>query len=122
MPVKYRFDPKIVIIEMTGEYSLDELRTTILNALADSARPADSFLLINLSDSQSIYSRSSEDVRAMANFVGSLGKRFNNRIAFVAPDDLPFGLMRMGSVGSEDLGIESRVFRAFAEARKWLLS
>jgi len=120
MPVKYRFDSKIVIMEMVGEYSIDELRTTILNALADPERPASSFLLMNMTESKSIYNRSSDDVRAMANFVGSLGKRFNNRIAFVAPGDLPYGLARMGSAGAEDLGIEARVFRAFDEARKWL--
>ena len=120
MPVKYRFDSNIVVVEMIGEYSLDDLRATILNSLADSERPASSFLLMNMTESKSIYNRSSDDVRAMANFVGSLGKRFNNRIAFVAPDDLPYGLMRMGSAGAEDLGIAARVFRAIDEARKWL--
>ena len=120
MPVKYRFDSNIVVVEMIGEYSLDDLRATILNSLADSERPASSFLLMNMTESKSIYNRSSDDVRAMANFVGSLGKQFNNRIAFVAPGDLPYGLMRMGSAGAEDLGIEARVFRAIDEARKWL--
>ena len=118
----YRFDSNIVVIEMVGEYSMDDLRATILNSLADSECPANSFLLINAGESRSIYNRSSENLKTMARFVASLGKRFNNRIALVAQDDLPYGLMRMSSVGSEERGIESEVFRTFTEARKWLLS
>jgi hypothetical protein len=122
LPVTYRFDSKIVVIEMVGECSMDDFRATVLNSLADSERPADSFLLIDLSESQSIYNRSSEDIRTMARFVASLGKWYNNRIALLAPDDLAYGLMRMGSVGSEERGIKSEVFRTFDEARNWLLS
>ena len=107
---------------MVGEYSMDELRTTILSSLADAKCPANPFLLINLGESRSIYNRSSEDIKIMALFVASLGKRFNNRVALVAPDDLPFGLMRMSSVGSEERGITAEVFRTFAKAREWLMS
>jgi hypothetical protein len=107
---------------MVGEYSMDDIRTTFLNSLADSECPTNAVLLVNFSESRSIYKRSSQEVKTMARFVASLGKRFNNRIAFVAPDDLPYGLARMGSVGSEERGIKSEVFRTFAEARKWLLS
>jgi hypothetical protein len=122
MPVRYRFDSNIVVIEMVEEYTTNDVRTTILNALADSARPPNSYLLINLMDSRSIYDRSSEDIKVMANFVGSLGNRFNNRIALVAPNDLIYGPMRMGSVGAEERGVKSEIFRTFEEARKWLLS
>jgi hypothetical protein len=122
MPVTYRFDSNIVIIELAGEYSMDDIRTTILNSLADSMCPATPFILINLSDSRSIYNRSPENVITMARSLASLAKRFNNRIALVAPKDLPYGLMRMGSVFSEEMGFEPKVFRTFDEARKWLLS
>jgi hypothetical protein len=121
MPVNYRFDSDIVVVEMVDEYSMDDLRTTILNSLADSECPANPFLLINLAESKSIHNRSSENIRTMSRFVASLGKRFNNRIALVAPDDLTFGLARMGSAGSEERGIKSEVFRTLAEARTWLL-
>lgn len=57
----------------------------------------------------------------MAQFIASLGSIFHNRIALVAPADLPYGFMRMGSVGSEERGIESNVFRNMADARTWLL-
>ena len=122
MPVQYRFDSHIVIIEAIGEYSMADLRTTILNSLADSKCPANSVLLINLTESKSIYNRTTEDVSAMARFVATLGNRFHNRLALVASDNLPFGLMRMSSVGSEEQGITSRVFRTLPDARKWMLS
>ncbi len=121
MPVQYRFDSNIVVIEAIGEYSMEEFRTTLLDSLNDSQRPASSFLLIDLTQSVSIYNRSSEDIKTMARFVASQGDRFNNRIAMVGPNDLPYGMMRMGSAGSERRGIEARVFRSLAEARKWLL-
>jgi len=122
MSVEYRFDSNIVVMEMAGEYSLDDIRIAIVNSLADPACPANSFLLINLTNSQSILTRSSEDVKTMAHFVASLGERFHNRIALVAPGDLPFGQMRMSSVGAEERGIQAEVFRSFIKARAWLLS
>jgi hypothetical protein len=122
MPVTYRFESSILIIEMVCEYSLDEIHQTILNALADSGRPAHSCLLINLTESQSIYKRSQVELQSVAKFLASLADRFNNRIAFVSSKDLSYGLARMISVGSEDIGIKTAVFRTIAEARKWLLS
>jgi len=122
MPVNYQFDSHIVVIDMVGEYSMDDIRTTILNSLADTMCPVNPFILMNLSESRSIYNRSPEDVITMARSLASLSNRFNNRIALVAPKDLMYGLMRMGSVFTEETGFEPKVFRAFAEARKWLLS
>ena len=122
MPATYRFDDRIVVLELIGQYTMDEIRATILNSLADSGRPANSYLLIDLGRSRSIHDRTSDEIRSMANFIGTLGERFNNRIALVGPSDFTFGLARMGSVGSEERGIQSEVFRSVAEARKWLLS
>ena len=122
MPVTYRFDSNIVIIEMAGEYSLSDIRNSILTSLADSTCPSSPFILVNLSESRSIYTRSSEDIKSMVRSLASLVERFNNRIAFVTPNDLLYGLMRMGSVFSEDKGMKTQVFRSFEDARKWLLS
>lgn len=72
MPVTYRFDSNIVIIEMVGEYSLNEIPATILNSLADSHCPANPSILIDLTESLSIYKRSSEDVATMARSLVSL--------------------------------------------------
>jgi hypothetical protein len=107
---------------MVGEYSTGEVRSTILNSLSDPQCPTNPSLLINLAESISIRSRSSDDIRTMADFVSSLRKRFNKRIALVVSNDLAYGLMRMSSAGSEERGIETEVFRKIDDAREWLLS
>ena len=122
MPVTYRFDLHIVVIELVGEYSMGDISTVILNSLADPACPGKPVILIDLSKSLSIHERSSEDVIHVARSLTSLAKRFHNRVALVAPEDYSYGLMRMGSVFSAMVGFEPEVFRTYADARKWLLS
>ena len=122
MPVTYRFDSKIVVIEMVDEYSIDDLHAAVLNSLADSECPVKPSILFNLTESRSIHTRSSEEVKASAISLASLGKHFSNRIALVASTDLAYGLMRMGSVFAEEEGAKPQVFRTFVEAWKWLSS
>ena len=122
MPVIYRFDTSIVILELVGEYTMGDIPATIKKALADSQCPSQPCILTDLSESLSISKRSSDDVIAMALSLVSLGKHFNNRIALVAPNNLPYGLMRMGAVFSEEHGMKVEIFRNYADARKWLLS
>ncbi len=122
MPVTHRFDSNIIIIEMFGEYSINDVRATILSSLADAGGKGELFLLFNFGESRSMYVRSSEDVNTMVNFITSLANRFSNRLAFVSSYELPYGLMRFISVKSGSCGIDSEVFRTYAEARDWLLS
>ncbi len=122
MPVNYRFDNCIVVVELVGEYSTDELRSAFLNSISDPKRPEHSCLLIDSTESRSIRTRSSAEIKSMARFLETLGEHFNNRIAMVAPEDAPFGLMRMGSAEAEERGVQYDVFRSFAEAREWLLA
>lgn len=122
MPVSYRFDSNIIIIEMIGEYSVADLRATILNSFDDPDCPKNPTLMIDLSKSSSIYQRTSASVNAMAGFIASYGNKFNHRIALVAPDDLTYGLMRMSSAPADLHGIEVEISRTYEKAREWLLS
>ena len=122
MPATYRFDSTIIVVELVGEYSIDDLRTAILTSLNDPRCPNNASLMIDLSKSQSIHERSSTSVNAMATFIGSFGKKYNNRLAIVVPDDLTFGLMRMSSISADSYGIELKIFRDYTEARTWLLA
>jgi hypothetical protein len=121
MPVTHRFDSNIIVIELVGEYSIDDLRTTVLKSFIDPLCPKDPKLLIDLSQSQSIQQRSSGSINAMGTFIGSYGKKFNYRLAIVVPDDYTFGLMRMSSVTADSVGVEVNIFLAYDEARAWLL-
>ena len=120
MPVEYRYEPSIVVIEMIGEYSLQELSQTILNSLSDSNCPAEPFMLLDISRSTSINNRSNQQIQSITQLIISLKGRIGNKIALVALKDLPYGLMRMSSVGSEDRGFESKVFRDIKQAIQWL--
>lgn len=121
MPVTYHYDTNIVVLALVGEYSVDELHSALLKSLEDPQCPSKPCLLIDLTASESIQKRSSDQVNSMARFVGSLGQRFSNRIAMVASRDLHFGLVRMGSAGAEERGVHTEVFRNIQDARKWLL-
>ena len=122
MPVSHHFDSNIVVIEMIGEYSVKDLRTVIINSFADPLCPKNPILMIDLGRSKSIYERSSQTINAMAAFIATYGKKFNNRLALVAPDDLTFGLMRMSSVSADSFGVDVIIFRTYNEARKWLIN
>jgi hypothetical protein len=106
---------------MIGEYSVNDLRMTVLKSFEDPERPKKPTLMIDLSKSQSISKRSSTIINEVAAFIASFGKRFNNRLALVAPDDLTYGLMRMSSAPADSFGINVEIFRTYEEARKWLL-
>lgn len=122
MSVNYRYDSNIIVVYMTGEYSINDLRTTLLNSFADSKRPPGSFLLFDFGDTQSVHTRSTEEIQTMAEFISSMGNRYNNRLAIVSSHELPHILKRFLSAESEIRGIEANVFRAYDEAREWLLS
>jgi hypothetical protein len=107
---------------MAGEYSINDLQTTLLNSLADSERPPDSFLLFNFGEAQSIHYKSTHEIQSMAEFIASLGNRYNDRLAIASSYDLPYVLQRFVSVKSGSYGIDSEVFHSYDEAREWLVS
>ncbi len=119
MPVRYRFDSGIIVIEMIGEYPIDDIRQTFLKSLSDPACPPDPRLIIDLTGSRSLDERTPDEIRSIAGFVASIGNKFSNRIALVAPTDSKYGLARMGSAGAEERGIQSEVFRSIDAALNW---
>ena len=120
MPVLYRFDSNVIIIELIGEYSINEFKALVSNLFNDPSCPQNPVLLIDLSNSRSIQNRSSASINSMASFIASYAERFNNRLAIVVPDDLTFGLMRMSSVEADSLKISFKILRTMEEARAGL--
>ena len=117
MTVQHQRDGRIAVVTAEGRYAVAELRDAFAAALA--AELADG-LLFDVSRSQSLGDRSAHDVRAMAHFVASQGERFSRRFAIVAPSDLAFGLMRLGSVVTESQGVATHVCRDHESALAWL--
>ena len=120
MAVGYEFDGDVIVLSMTGTYTASELKTTILDALDDERLPAQAVMLFDLTESGSLQERTADEVRDMARFLVSHGKRFGNRLAIIAPSDLGFGLMRLGAVTAQSGGVETEVFRDTDAARQWL--
>ncbi|HTY37803.1 MAG TPA: STAS/SEC14 domain-containing protein [Bacteroidota bacterium] len=122
MPIRYRIQSNILILELAGEYSKEDLRQLIHTALDDTTLPDKPLVLFDFSSSVGIFHRSSADVKEMARFLASVKHRLGQRVAFYAPHDLPFGLMRMGTAASDTEGLATEVFRSKEEALAWLRS
>jgi hypothetical protein len=120
VPCVHRRDRDIAIVEASGSYGVGELRAAFDAALTANDDMAARGLLLDVSASESLADRTSQEVRAMAYFVASLGDRFARRFAIIAPSDLAFGMMRLGSVVTEAEGVETNVFRDREAAMAWL--
>ena len=120
MTVLHQRDGSLAVVVAQGRYATGELREAFEAALTPfAADPADG-LLLDVSGSQSLGERSAHDVRTMAHFVASQGERFSRRFAIVAPSDLAFGLMRLGSVVTDSQGVATHVCRDHESALAWL--
>jgi len=120
MPVTYEFDGPTIALRMTGEYKPADIRAALLAALHESAGSDVTGLLFDARQSRVLATRSAADVRAIGQFLADHADRFGRRLALVADSDAAFGLMRLGAVGVEQRGVDSRVFRDEGEAAKWL--
>lgn len=122
MPVTYRFDDNIFVLELTGHYSVDEMKTKILEALDDPSFPADAVLLMDLRLDESVQERTTQELRDMSFFFSDFKDRINRRMCMVASNDLAIGLMNMAKVYDYNKGITSKVFNDMDKGLAWLLS
>jgi hypothetical protein len=120
MPVGYDFDGDVIVVRMVGKYTTHEMKSVILDALDDARLPQRAVLLFDLRESRSLQDRTADEVRDMAQFLASHGRRFSNRLAMVTTGDLAFGLMRLGAVAAETGGLTAEVFRDIGTAKAWL--
>lgn len=119
MPVTYELDGSTIALRMIGDYEPSDVRAALLAAL-DAAGGVVTGLLFDIRASRAIPRRTASDVRAMGQFLGDHAQRFGRRLALLVDSDAAFGLMRLGSVGLEQQGVDSCVFRDAAEAERWL--
>ena len=119
MPIDCHLDDDIVVVAPSGEYTTAELRAAFVDALSRATPARARGLLLDLSRSLALANRPTADVRQMGEFVATHRERFG-RFAMVAPSDVGYGLMRLGSVVTEDAGVETAVFREIGPAMQWL--
>ena len=114
-------DGAIAVVTASGRYEMSELRDGVDSALAAFGGERASGLLVDLSGSQVMPDRSSQDLQAMAYFLASRAEQFAQRLAMVTSTDLAYGMMRMGTVVVESQGVAARVFRDRGAAMTWLM-
>jgi hypothetical protein len=122
VPVKWEFADGIIVLRMIDVYAADDIKNTLLEALADPAVSNAVGLLFDVSQSKSLSERSRGDLVAMGYFLAQRASAFGKRVALVASDDFQFGMMRMGRVTLEREDLTAEVFREEADAREWLLN
>ena len=120
MPVSYSFDNRVFRLDCIADYTNEELRHAYVAALKDPDFPQNAVFLMDVTNSNSLAFRPSEDIADTAGFLGPKADKFGKRCAIVAPIDLYYGLMRMASVFGERFGVETEVFRTEEEALEWL--
>ena len=121
MPVTFEFKDGVIALRMVGVYSTAELRETFLDAV-DKAGPSGAIgMTFDVSDSDSLATRSAEEVSSMGFFLASRADRFGRRIALIGSKDFSFGMMRLGSAALDQQGVTNRVFRSEDEGRAWIL-
>jgi hypothetical protein len=89
-------------------------------SLARPEAPERFSFLVDVSRSESIKSRSPEEIRLVAEALGPYADRIGGRCAVVATEGVRFGLSRMGSVFSGGVGVDAQVFLDEAAALGWL--
>ena len=120
MPVTWALEGDVLQLSLEGHYQPTDIIDAFLSALADKRCPEQVSLLLDTTRSQSLDTRSSREIRHVAQYLGPYRKRIRGRCAVLVDTDLHFGLSRMGSAYSESVGVDARVFRSRAEALDWL--
>lgn len=120
MAVTYSLEGALLRLELAGTYDPEDIVRQFQAALADPLCPDPVSLLVDVTRSESLAGRHPSQIRYVAEFLGPYAKRINGRLAVVAIEDLHFGLGRMGSVYSENVGVEAAIFRDPDAARRWL--
>ena len=120
MPVQHSRVGNFAVVEASGRYDVAELRAAMDAAVAAFGTDGAEGLLFDLTRSDALGDRPTDDVRAMAYFIASKSAGFGARLAMVTGSDVAYGLMRLGAVVVESQGVTARVFRDSREALAWL--
>jgi len=122
MPIIHEVRDGALLLRMSGKYSTADLRHCVLEAI-DTLGDANAIgMCFDVSESESLVTRTAEEVTAMGYFLASYGDRFGRRIALIGANDFSFGMMRLGSVALDRENISSAVFRNERDACGWIKS
>ena len=118
----YRFEDGLLVIKVSGECYIEELKSAILEAFADPDFCSGIFPLIDIREVASLPSASTE-IQDFVRFFGTVKEKLSPRMAFVVNSLGHYGVARMLSTyahlrNNQDI----KVFYNIDEARRWLSS
>ncbi|PKK89149.1 MAG: hypothetical protein CVV64_15700 [Candidatus Wallbacteria bacterium HGW-Wallbacteria-1] len=119
MPITSIFNPdtNTVIHQAFGDISSEDIKCALTNFYTENPMRHSLWDLRNAR----LDRLTSEEVAILATFVNAISKdRKGFRTAWVAPEDLKFGLCRMSQHMSGDTLFEKRVFRTMDDALIWI--
>ncbi len=120
MPIKYHYDGNLVLLELTGEYTQEELKASFLQEITKPTYPKDAMFLIDVTGSRSFEMRTHEQVRKMGVFLAKHKGTYIRKCAALVSSDVQYGLSRMGAAYSQMAGLDIKVFIEAGDAMKWL--
>ncbi len=122
MPVDVVLEPESGIISYTarGDVTLAEIVGALRQVYEAPDYQTPSLTLFDLTSATPVLT--SDQVRAVADFVQKHRPPGPGRAAIVASSDFTYGLGRMYEILVEEFAVDTHVFRDLAEARQWLLA
>jgi hypothetical protein len=121
MHISYSFAGQTLTLCAVAGFPISDLRTVLIEALADPLRPILCGTLFDVRKSGSFSTRTMREIEATASsfteFAAQLG-----RVALLATTDVSYGLLRMIRGRSETEAFEVEVFRDEPSAARWLAS
>jgi hypothetical protein len=119
MPLLYSIEGPLVLVVVANRVTLEETVQFTEALLADPGFKQTADLLVDASRGRP--SLSYAEMRVTARRWAALVGRVR-RIAIAAPGDVVYGLARAFQYFAECAGLNCKVFRTMADARKWLTS
>ena len=119
MPVFTRIRDGVLVVTVDGDYTSDGLRRAGERGLESDDVPTPVAVLLDMSGSAGVGKKSSDDLRQTGEFFGQR-RELITRVAVLAPSDVVYGLMNIGSVFATAARVPTRPFRDRGEAMEWL--
>ena len=120
MPASYRFEGRLLRVTFWDDTPREETLETMDRMFADDSYPDNARFLLDLTSSTSLEKRSSDDIRALVEYVSQFKERYGSQMAVVVERPVQYGLVRMAGAFGETTGIQMRVFQSIEEALDWL--
>lgn len=119
MPVHASRVRGVLHVVVDGDFTVRELGRVLEGALDDPAHPDPALVLLDLSGSASLGTKTDAELTACAALFAEGGARVG-RVAVLVAGTLVDDLMRMGTALVRQEGVRAAPFRSRAEAEEWL--